>query len=126
MEVMNFLNFIKAQNVLKTLKNIHLFWSSFHKNWHALSEYRYSSENTDHSKNHSGDWVCDTGLREKEDYKCCNHYTNTLNDVSNYMDYSSSNIHIFMVMASMISTFWCSSLVSIFLMIMIMLFLYKI
>jgi hypothetical protein len=31
MEVMNFLHFIKTQNILKALEHIHLFWSRLHK-----------------------------------------------------------------------------------------------
>jgi hypothetical protein len=31
MEVVNFLHFIKTQNILKALEHIHLFWSRLHK-----------------------------------------------------------------------------------------------
>lgn len=99
---MDFLHIFQIYQVIEKLCHIKFFRGCFHQYNHTVSENRDCSKQAQKCEDHCAGWICVDHVRililTKINDKGCNNHTNTLNDISQNVDHSSSNVHVFMVM----------------------------
>jgi hypothetical protein len=99
MEIVDLFYLIQAKHISETLDHIYVFGGGFHKNGYAVTEDRDCSENTEKSKKECANWVYNMPFRFEVDNYSSDYHSNTLDDISNYMNNSSSNVHVFVAVS---------------------------
>ena len=101
MEVVNFLDLLQVQDILEALQDVHLLRCSLHQHGHAVAEDWHRCEDAQDCEDNRTDWVRDVRFRVYEDYDRGYHHTDALHDVTDYVDYRCSDIHIFVAVSRM-------------------------
>lgn len=107
MEIVDLIYLIQVQHILETLYYIDFFWGGFHQDGDTISENWHGGEYTQECKDESADWISYMPFWLQIDDNSCNNNTDTLYNISNNVNNSCSNIHIFMtmIMTMMTSTY---------------------
>jgi hypothetical protein len=99
MEIVDFFDLIKVQDILEALEHINLLRGRFHQHTHALKEDRNGCEDAQYCEDQSTDRVSNVCLRIEENNDGGDNDTDALNDISDDVDYGCSDVHVFVAVA---------------------------
>ena len=99
MEVMDLLNIVQVEHVSETLDHINALRGCFHQHRNAVFEDGDGGEDAEHGENEGANGVGQVVFGLAVDYYGSYHHTYALDDIANYVNECSSDVHVLMTMA---------------------------